>query len=154
MRRRRSSICSSAMSMRKLRISVVVSAAVLMIPPLLTQRAERPPHLGREELGLLPGGEVAAPGGLVEVREAGEHHLDPAARGREDLAWEVREPDRNRDRRRSLAGRPGGARGRGGSLARRPGGGRGPSKLPIPPGGRGPCARQPVQRDVVDDVVP
>ena len=29
-----------------------------------------------------------------------------------------------------------------------------PPKFPVPPGGRGACARQPVQRDVVDDAVP
>jgi hypothetical protein len=83
---------------------------------------------------------VAAPVDLVEVGEAGENHLDPAERGREDLAGERREADRNRDRRRSLAGRTGC--------------GLGPSELPVPPGGRGASARQPVQRDVVDDVVP
>src|SRR4051812_10252806 len=99
MRRRRSSICSSAMSVRKVRIPVVVSTSALITSSLLTKRAERRSQLGREELGLLPGGEVAAPGGLVEVGEAGEHHLDPAARGREDLAGEVREADRNCDRR-------------------------------------------------------
>src|SRR3954447_4141776 len=140
MRRRRSSICSSAMSVRKVRIAVVVLTAVLITSSLLTQRAERRPHLGREELGLLPGGEVPAPVGLVEVGEAGEHHLDPAARSREDLAGEVREADRNRDRRRSLAGRTGC--------------GLGPSELPVPPGGRGAGTRQPVQGDVVDDAVP
>src|SRR3954447_13992482 len=122
MRRRRSSICSSAMSMRNVRMSVVVSTAVLITPPLLAQRAERRPHLGRQELGLLPGGEVAAPVGLVEVGEAGENHLDPAARGREDLAGEVRVAHRNRDRRRSLPARTAGA------LAR--------PNLPFPGGGR------------------
>src|SRR3954470_6701273 len=107
MRRRRSSICSSAMSTRKQRIAVGVSTSVLMTSPSLSQRAERSPHLGREELGLLPGGEVAAPVGLVEVGEAGENYLDLAARGREDLAGEVRVAHRNCDRRRSLAGRTG-----------------------------------------------
>ncbi len=33
----------------------------------LAQRRERGPDLGREQLGLFPGGEVAAPVGLVEV---------------------------------------------------------------------------------------
>src|SRR5436305_12933689 len=60
----------------------------------LTQRAERGPHLGREELRLLPGGEVAAPVDLVEVREVGVRHLDPAPRGSPDLVGERREADR------------------------------------------------------------
>ena len=59
----------------------------------------------REELRLLPGGEVAAPVDLVEVDEVGVGLLDPAARGPEDLAGERGEADRERDRRRSLAGR-------------------------------------------------
>src|SRR5215213_1579058 len=71
----------------------------------LAKRPERSPHLGREELGLLPGGEVAARVGLVEVGEAGVGLLDPAAWGSPDLAGERREADRNRDRRRGLAGR-------------------------------------------------
>src|SRR5215211_5580988 len=106
----------------------------------LPKRPEgRPDFLG-EQLGLLPGGEVAAPVDLVEVGDSGENHLDPAARGSPELAGKRREADRNRDRRRSLAGRTGC--------------GLGPSTLPEPPGGRGAGARQPVQRDVVDDVVP
>ena len=83
---------------------------------------------------------MAAPVDLVEVGEVGVDRLDPAARGSPDLAGERREADRNRDRRRSLAGRTGC--------------GQDPSKFPVPPGGRGAGARQPVQRDVVDDVVP
>ena len=47
---------------------------------------------------------MAAPVDLVEVGEAGVDRLDPAARGSPDLAGERREADRNRDRRRSLAG--------------------------------------------------
>jgi hypothetical protein len=98
----------------------------------LAQRAECSPHLDGEELRLLPGGEVAAPVDLVEVREVRVDRLDPAARGSPDLAGERREADRNRDRRRSLAGRTGY--------------GLGPSKFPVPPGGRGAGARQPVPR--------
>src|SRR5215203_4009865 len=74
---------------------------------------------------------------LVEVDEVGIRRLDPAAWGPEDLAGEGGEADRQRDLRRRLAGRK--------SL--------GSSELPVPPGRRGPGARQPVQRDVVDDVV-
>jgi hypothetical protein len=106
----------------------------------LAQRAECSPHLGGEEHRLLPGGEVAAPVDLVEVGEAGLDNLDPGARGSPDFAGESREADRNRDRRRSLASRMGS--------------GHGPSGLPVPPGGRGAGARQPIQRDVVQDVVP
>src|SRR6478672_10489748 len=48
-------------------------------------RPERRPQLAREELRLLPGGEVPAARGLVEVRDAGVHDLDPAAGRRPDL---------------------------------------------------------------------
>src|SRR5215472_398375 len=41
----------------------------------LAQRAECRADLGREQLGLFPGGEVPAPAGLVEVAEAGIDHL-------------------------------------------------------------------------------
>src|SRR3954451_15580551 len=105
------------------------------------QGAERGPYLAGEELRLLPGGEVAAPVDLVEVREVvGVDRLGPAARGSEDLARECREADRDPDLGRSLTGCLGC--------------GLSPSRLPVPPSGRGPGARQPVQRDVVDDVVP
>ena len=81
---------------------------------------------------------MAAPVDLVEVGEGGVGLLDPAARGPEDLAGEDGEADRDRDLRRSLPGRAG----------------CGLPVLPVLPGGRGPGAGQPVQRDVVDDVVP
>src|SRR6516165_12574391 len=68
----------------------------------LAQRSERRPDLGREQLGFFPGGEVTAPGGLVEVAEGGVAQLDPAARGPEDLAGERGEADRELDRRGSL----------------------------------------------------
>ena len=103
---------------------------------LFAQRSERRPELGAEKLRLFPRGEVAALVDLVEVGEAGVDRLDPAARGSPDLAGERREADRNRDRRRSLAGRTGC--------------GQDPSEFPVPPGGRGAGARQPVQRDVVE----
>ena len=77
---------------------------------------------------------------FVEVREVGVGKLDPAARGSEDLAGERREGDWNRHRRRGLAGRKGC--------------GHGLVKFPVPTSGRGAGARHPVQRDVVDDVVP
>src|SRR5439155_26819848 len=93
-----------------------------------------------DELRLLPGGEVAAPVGLVEVGDVGVSLFDPAARGPEDLAGELGEADRERDRRRSLAGRK--------SRSLRL------TVLPVRPSGGGPGSRQPVQSDVVENVVP
>src|SRR5262249_18146962 len=84
----------------------------------------------------LPGGEVTALVRLVEVDDVGVGLLDPAARGPPDLPGERREAGRNRDRRGSLAGRPG-------------------IFLPFFPVGarsRRPGACQPIQGDVVDDV--
>jgi hypothetical protein len=52
---------------------------------LLAQRLERRPDLGREQLGLFPGGEVAAPVHLVEIDEIVVGLLHPVARGLEDL---------------------------------------------------------------------
>src|SRR5215218_9693692 len=66
----------------------------------LAKRPERRSDLFGEQFRLLPGGEVAAAVDLVEVGGVGVDLLDPAARGREDLAGERREGDRNRDRRR------------------------------------------------------
>jgi hypothetical protein len=76
---------------------------------------------------------------LVEVAEVGVGVLDPAARGPPDLAGEGGEAHRNRDLRRSLAG--------GACLSQ------GFSVLPVRPGRRRPGPRQPVQRDVVEDVL-
>ena len=81
---------------------------------------------------------MAAAVDLVEVREAGVGRLGPAARGSPDLAGERREADRHGRRRGGLAGRE-----RAGSPV-----------IPVVPGRRGSGARQPVQRDVVEDVVP
>src|SRR5204863_8833649 len=84
-------------------------------------------------------GEVAALVGFVEVRDGGVSLLDPAARGAEDLAGELSEADRDGNSRRSLASRsPKGLRS---------------SALPVRPRRRGPGGRQPVERDVVEDVV-
>ena len=100
----------------------------------LAERPEARADLGREQFGLFPRGEVAAPVDLVEVGEGGVGLLDPAVRGPEDLAGEDGEADRDRDLRRSLSGRAG----------------CGLPVLPVLPGGRGPGAGQPVQRDVVE----
>ena len=48
---------------------------------------------------------MAAAADLVEVRDAGIDRLDPAARGRPDLAGERREANPDGDRGRSLAAR-------------------------------------------------
>src|SRR5687767_8033458 len=99
------------------------------------QFAERRSQFRGEEIRLLPGGEVAALLDLVEVSKPGINRLNPAARCREDLARKCREGNRDFDWRRRLAG-----------CARS-----GPPGFPVPPGGRGAGARQPVQRDVVYD---
>src|SRR4030095_16195520 len=71
---------------------------------LSAKRLERGSHLLREELGLFPGGEVAALADLVEVGDVGVGVLDPAARGPPDLAGECGEADAERDFRRGLTG--------------------------------------------------
>src|SRR4029453_13246248 len=63
---------------------------------------ERGSHLCGEDVRLLPGGEMAAPLGFVEIGDVRIRLLDPAARGGEDLAGERREADRSRHRWRSL----------------------------------------------------
>src|SRR4029078_8941294 len=65
-------------------------------PAASPQRGECGAQLQREELGLLPGGEVAAPLGLVEVSDVRITRLDPAARRPRDLTGERREPERDR----------------------------------------------------------
>src|SRR5215218_63150 len=106
----------------------------------LAQRSKGGTDLFGEELWLLPRGKVPAPLGLVEVDEVGIPQLHPAPRRPEDLAGERGEANRQRNLRRSLAGR---TRFR---LSL--------SELPVPPGSRGAGAGKPVQRDVVDDAVP
>ena len=85
------------------------------------ERLERSADLGREQLRLLPGGEVSALVDLVEVGEGGVGLLDPGVRGSDALAGELGESDRDSDRRRSLPGRTSG----------------GLSVFPVPPGRRG-----------------
>ena len=75
---------------------------------------------------------------LVEVSDVRVGVLNPAAWSPENLAGERGEADRERHWRRSVA------RGQSGSS----------SAFPVRPGRRGPGARQPVQADVVEDVVP
>ena len=79
---------------------------------------------------------MPAPAHLVEIGEGRVGHLEPAPRGPDPLAGELGEADRDRDRRRRLAGR---------ASVRL-------SILPVPPRRGGPRARQPVQGDVVENV--
>src|SRR3954462_5915704 len=67
------------------------------------QRPESGPELGREQLRLLPGGEVAALFDLVEVGDVRVARLDPTARRPPDLARERREAERDPRRRQRLA---------------------------------------------------
>src|SRR5262245_9649697 len=106
----------------------------------LSKRPECGAHFAREEFRLFPSGKVTALVDLVEVGDVGVRVLDPAARSPPDLAGEGGEADRERDLGRSLAGLA--------CLSL------GLSVLPVRPGRRVAGARQPVQRDVVDDVVP
>src|SRR5215831_20483421 len=70
-------------------------------PPIvvwLAQRLERRPHLGGEEVGLFPGGEVAAPVELVVVDEVvGIRTLGPAPRRLVELVGEDADGKRDRD---------------------------------------------------------
>src|SRR5262249_32036623 len=68
----------------------------------LAQCPERRPHLLREQLWLFPGGEVAAPFGLVEVDQVVVRALHPVARGLEQLAGEHRVGHRERKVRRRV----------------------------------------------------
>src|SRR3954449_3405284 len=68
--------------------SPLARAARRRMARALAEQPESCSHLGGEQLGLLPGGEVAAPVGLVEVAERGIDLLGPAPRCREDLAGE------------------------------------------------------------------
>src|SRR5262249_39977430 len=75
----------------------------------LAERPEARADLCGKQLRLLPGGEVTASVGLVEVNEVGVDLFHPIARGLEDLAGEQRERDRERDLRWRLSGCRGGA---------------------------------------------
>src|SRR5215204_2399904 len=98
----------------------------------LAKRPERGPHLGREELRLLPGREVVALVDLVEVDEVGIGLLGPTARRLIELTREDAHGGRNR-----------------GALdveeAER--------VLPVETTGGYPGVRHPRHRDVVEDLV-
>src|SRR5262245_46404379 len=88
-------------------------------------------HLAHEDLGYLEGGEVAAALELAEVDQTGEALLRPAPRGAEDLLREDGASRRHRDR-----------------IERRR-----PEALPVETGRRGGRPRQPVEHDVVEELV-
>src|SRR5580765_3026150 len=120
------------------RLNRLTRRAPRALPRSSANRLERCTQLGGKELRLLPGREVPALVDRVEVDDIGIGLLDPAARGPPDLARERRERERDRRRGQRL-----GARGR---RVR-------PVSLPVRTGRRGSGARQPVERDVVEDVV-
>src|ERR1700751_3701538 len=99
------------------------------------QLCERRAQLGREQLRLLPGGEVAAFVDLVEIDEVAVGTLGPTLRRAVDLAWKHRHCDRDRYVRGLLTR---------GVQDRR-------GVLPVEPRGRNCAVRQPVERDVVQD---
>ena len=96
------------------------------------------PYFLAEELRLLPGREVSALVDLVEVDDVRVTRLDPAARRPPDLARERREAERDRRGWQELTAR---------------GWGVGPVGLPVRASRGRAGAAQPVQRDVVEDVV-
>src|SRR5215216_4235686 len=96
------------------------------------QRAEADAELVREQLRLLPGGEVTAPVDLVEVDEVGVGLLGPASRRLVLLAGEDRYGNRDLH---SLGVEEA-------ALV-----------LPVEARSGDPGVRQPVERDVVEDLV-
>src|SRR5262245_21232039 len=109
-----------------------------MVPPRvgsrgLAERPERRPDLPREELWLLPGDKVPAFVEPAVVDEPGIRSLGPASRGLIELVWEGAQGNWRFDSQwheeRELV-------------------------FPVEPSRRDAGARQPVERDVVEDVVP
>src|SRR5262245_21376110 len=134
MRARRSSICASETATLKGRISVAVSIVLVMTAPVrVSKRPEPGPHLGREDVRLLPGGEVVARVDLVEVGEVRISPLRPCPGRLVDLVRE--DADGGRD---------------GDALVVE----EAEFVLPVEAGRRDARVRQPVQRHVVEDLVP
>src|SRR5215218_3339539 len=98
----------------------------------LSQRPERRADVFCEQLRLFPGGEVAAPVVLVVVDEVGVRLLGPAPRNPVELVGEGAHADRDRD---ALGGEET-------TLV-----------LPVEASRGDPRVGQPVERDVVEDVV-
>src|SRR5206468_8281884 len=94
---------------------------------------------GRKELGLLPRSEVSAPVDLVEVGKVAIGAPSPGLRGAIDVLGKYCDGYRQRD----LAGLLRGGNDDAASCA----------VLPVQPRRRGCGVRQPVKRDVVEDIV-
>src|SRR5215471_3414644 len=134
MRRRKSSRASSGTATLKGRISVAVPTVLVMTAPVrVSQRPEPGPDLGREDVRLLPGGEVVAAVELVEVDEVRISPLRPCPGRLVDLVREDADGGRDGDalvvEEAELV-------------------------LPVEAGRRDARVRQPVQRHVVEDLVP
>jgi len=114
---------------------VVLRPEVLRVG--IRERLERGAHLTREELRLFPGREVPALLRHVVVNEVVVRALHPVLRRLEDLVGKHRVGDGERQVRRRILER------RSSALC----------LLPVNPRGRRRGVRQPVQRDVVDDMV-
>src|SRR4029079_6334039 len=111
---------------------IAMSSTRIDVAGRLPQRLERRPKIGHEDLRLLPGRKVAAFVGLVVVDELRIGLLRPAPRSLIELlrkgAHGRRDGDVLRGEERELA-------------------------LPVQAGRRDRRVRQPVERDVVEDVV-
>src|ERR1700742_2502139 len=104
----------------------------------LAQRSECGSHLGGKQRRLFPSGEMTASVELVVINEFGISPFRPAARRRIDFVGEGAHGDRDRDA----------------PDVEEPSPRRNPRGVPVEPrrGDRG--VRQPIERDVVEDVVP
>src|SRR3954452_6533760 len=133
MRRRKWSICSSGISRRK---DWVPGAVSMVLVTTTSVRGSEGPECGSqlrgEKLRLFPGGEVAAAVDFVEVDEVGVGPLGPAARRLILLAGEDGHGHRDRDALRVEEA----------ALV-----------LPVEARRRDARLRQPVERDVVEDLV-
>src|SRR5262245_18441281 len=115
------------------------------MPPLkqfdsrVTKRPERGSHLRAEKLRLLPRGKVSAFVDLVEVDQVAIGASGPRLRSPINIIWKYRDCDRKRDLAGLLSGRDNDAAAR--------------AVLPVQPRCRGRGVGQPVERNIVQDVV-
>src|SRR5215510_4808659 len=127
--------CAAATAAKTIRMKKDLN---IFIPPKKksAKRFEGRAHLGDEELGLLPGSEVAALGELVVVDELRVRPLRPSLRSGVDLLGKDAHADGDLDT-------PGVEEA---AL-------RHPPEFPVEPGRGDRGVREPVVRDVVEDVV-